>query len=141
MTAIGLLSMSYVLSQEILTPYGDSGCKVSMSDATRGDANQGDTDVSGDAMWHFEAGYPTTTYWKNVNFPSATSSYGGSGKQVWWKIPPLRRGCTVILMEAFQVLGHGIVDPNQPLGNVIISAQRGGCLYSSLEVSNTLHYT
>jgi hypothetical protein len=135
--AIGLSAVLLIKADEIISPYGDSECREPMSDATMDEF--GSTNVpTGTSIWHFTAGYPTTTYWDNVTFPSANSSYGGSGKEVWWKVPQLRGGCSVVLMERFLENGWGTVDPNQPIGNVIINAQSAGCLYSSLNVGNTL---
>ena len=132
---IGLLAASHAMADEIITPYGDSECREPMSDATMDEI--GVNVPTGTSIWDFEVGYPTMTNWDNVMFPSANSSWGGSGKEVWWKIPQLRGGCSVVLMESFLETGWGTVDPNQPKGNVIINTQSAGCLYSSLNVGNT----
>lgn len=124
----------HALAAEIITPFGDSGCREAMSDATM-DWLPSDYYASGTSIWHFTDGYPSTTNWENINFPSANSSYGGSGKEVWWKVPKLKGGCSVVLMEKFSTSGWGTVDPNQPPGNVIINTSSAGCLYSSLRVT------
>ena len=135
--AIALSAVSHVMADDIITPYGDSECREPISDATMDEL--GSTNVpAGTSIWDFTVGWPTATNWDNVTFPSANSSYGGSGKEVWWKVPQLRGGCSVVLMEPFLESGWGTVDPNQARGNVIINTQSGGCLYSSLYVGNTL---
>ena len=135
---IGLLVVLHVLADEIIAPYGDSECRESISDATMNELGSTNT-PTGTSIWHFTAGYPTSTNWENVTFPSANSSYGGSGKEVWWKVPQLRGGCSIVLMESFLEKSWGTIDPHQPKGNVIINTQSAGCLYSSLYVGNTLH--
>lgn len=137
---IGLLTVRDVLAIEIITPYGDSECRDYLSDATM-DIQGAEIVPTGTSIWHFTEGYPASTNWDNLKFPSANSSYGGSGKEVWWKVPTMRSGCNVVLMQRFLENIHGIVDPNQPQGNVIISTQSEGCLYSSLSVSviSTIH--
>lgn len=119
---------SSALGDSYFAPYTDPQCSRAFSGV-----NYNDIPTNGSKSFELPQ-WPTQTKYSNSTFPGANSSSGGSGAQVWWKSSPPVPGCRNILMMEYSQGNYGLVGPNQPAGNIIISAGREGCFYSSISV-------